>query len=101
MLQARFQLIGNYDPVRRSYRRIEQLEATLARPPLYLDRDFRERMTDAVARYRAVVTTKQHLIEDIKYQTLNLLDEARRHKTGNFVLASTSSVSSTHARLRR
>ena len=74
VLQARFQLIGNYDPVRRSYRRIEQLEATLATPPLYLDRDFRQRMTAAVAEYRAVVTTKQHLIEDIKYRTLNLLE---------------------------
>jgi len=72
VLQARFKIIDNYDPVRRSYRRIEQLEAVISVLPRFLSGDDRRRMADAVARYRAAVTDKERLIEDFKYGTLNL-----------------------------
>jgi two-component system chemotaxis sensor kinase CheA len=74
VLQARYQLINSYDPVLRSYRRIQELEATIATPPLYLDDGSRKRLIAAVANYRAAVTAKQRLIEDFKYRTLNLKD---------------------------
>ena len=72
VLQARLKIIDDYDPVRRSYRRIEQLEAVIDVLPHFLGADDRRRMADAVARYRAAVTDKERLIEDFKFATLNL-----------------------------
>jgi signal transduction histidine kinase len=72
VLRARYQVIDSYDPLRRSYRRIQELEAVIAAPPLYLSGAFRKQLSVEVARYRAAVTTKQRLIEDFKYRILNL-----------------------------
>jgi len=74
VLRARYQLIGSYDPVLRSYRRIEELEAALASPPKYLDAQSRDSLQGAVLAYRASVTTKQGLIEDFKYGSAELKD---------------------------
>jgi HPt (histidine-containing phosphotransfer) domain-containing protein/PAS domain-containing protein len=74
VLQARYQLIDSYEPVLRSYRRIQELETTVATPPRYLDDDSRKRLTIAMADYRGAVTAKQRLIEEFKYRTLNLKD---------------------------
>jgi HPt (histidine-containing phosphotransfer) domain-containing protein len=74
VLRARYQLIDGYDPVRRSYRRIEELEATLATPPSYLDRASAAALSAAVASYRQAVTGKQELIEAFKYRSADLKD---------------------------
>jgi len=74
VLRARYQLITSYEPVMRSYRRVEELEATVSRPPRYLDDEARRRLSDAMAGYRASVTAKQGLIETFKYRTAELRD---------------------------
>lgn len=72
VLRARYQLINSWHPVLNSYRRIEQLEAVLATPPSYLDREARRQMSAEVALYRAAVTRKQAHIERFKYRTADL-----------------------------
>jgi HPt (histidine-containing phosphotransfer) domain-containing protein len=72
VLRARYQLIDSYEPVLRSYRRIEQLEAVLASPPLYLDSDSRRELSRAVTEYRASVSAKQAVIEAFKYRSAEL-----------------------------
>src|SRR5262245_3583528 len=72
VLRARYQLIDSYDPVRRSYRRIEELEATIAVPPRFLDEGSRRRLAAGVDEYRAAVTIKQGLIEEFKYRAADL-----------------------------
>jgi HPt (histidine-containing phosphotransfer) domain-containing protein len=72
VLRARYQLIGSYDPVLRSYRRTEELEAALASPPKYLDAQSRDSLISAVTAYRASVTAKQRVIEDFKYASAEL-----------------------------
>ncbi len=74
VLRARYQLIGSYDPVRLGYRRIEELEQTLARPPRFLDEGAQRRLTAALDGYRAAVTVKQGLIEEFKYRAADLID---------------------------
>jgi HPt (histidine-containing phosphotransfer) domain-containing protein len=74
VLRARYQLIDSYDPVMHSYRRVEELEAVIARPPRYLDDGAKQRLSAAVAGYRASVTAKQSLIETFKYRTADLRD---------------------------
>lgn len=74
VLRARYKMIDGYDPVRRSYRRIEDLEATLASPPAYLDGASRDAFRGAVERYSAAVTEKQRLIEGFKYRSADLND---------------------------
>jgi len=72
VLRARFQLIGSYDPVRGSYRRIEELEAVIGVPPMYLAEDSARAYRSAVAGYRDAVTRKQRTIETFKYRTADL-----------------------------
>src|SRR4051812_18997819 len=74
VLRARYQLIASYEPVMRSYRRVEELEALIATPPRYLDAGARQQLSTAVAGYRASVTAKQGLIETFKYRTADLRD---------------------------
>ena len=74
VLKRRFHVIRGYDPVRRSYRRIEELEARIAVPPRYLDPEARRMLVQALEAYRAAVTTKQRLIEDHKYLAGRLED---------------------------
>jgi len=72
VLRARYQLIPSFDPVRRSYRRIEELETQIAIPPHYLDEGSRRRLSVAIANYGAAVTAKQELIETFKYRSTEL-----------------------------
>lgn len=72
VLRARYQLIQDYEPVRRSYRRIEELEAVIAAPPSAFDSPAKRNVSKAVSEYRAAVTRKQGLIEDFKYRTSTL-----------------------------
>jgi HPt (histidine-containing phosphotransfer) domain-containing protein len=72
VLRARFQLIDDYQPVLRSYRRIEQLEATIGNPPDYLDVNAKAELTRALADYRRSITNKQNQIELFKYESADL-----------------------------
>ena len=81
VLKARLEITRGYDLVRRSYRRIEQLESIVAVPPSYLDPGSRRLLANALADYRAAVTTKQRLIEDFKYRVL-VLDELLAYLPG-------------------
>jgi HPt (histidine-containing phosphotransfer) domain-containing protein len=72
VLRARYQMIASYDPVLRSYRRVEELEAIIATPLPYLDAAANQRLAVAVRDYRASVTAKQGLIERFKYRTADL-----------------------------
>jgi two-component system chemotaxis sensor kinase CheA len=74
VLRARYRLISSYEPVLRSYRRIEELEAIIATPQHYLDEGAKEKFAAAVADYRAVVTSKQSLIETFKFRTADLTE---------------------------
>ena len=72
VLRARYKLINSYDPVLVSYRRVEELEMAIAVPPRFLDELTQRRLESAVAAYRASVTAKQSLIEEVKYRTADL-----------------------------
>jgi two-component system chemotaxis sensor kinase CheA len=72
VVRARYKLVPNYDPVLRSYRRVEDLELTLAHPPRFLNGAGRARLAAVVTAYSAQVTEKQRLIETIKYRTAEL-----------------------------
>lgn len=72
VLRARYQLIQDYEPVRRSYRRIEELETVIAVPPTGLDEAARRDLAKALEEYRAAVTSKQALIETFKVRTAAL-----------------------------
>jgi HPt (histidine-containing phosphotransfer) domain-containing protein/two-component sensor histidine kinase len=72
VLRARYQLIQNYEPVLRSYRRLEELEAVIAAPPAGFDEKAKRNLAKAVSEYRVAVTRKQGLIEDFKYRTAAL-----------------------------
>jgi HPt (histidine-containing phosphotransfer) domain-containing protein len=81
VLKARLEITRGYDLVRRSYRRIEQLESIVAVPPSYLDPGSRRLLANALADYRAAVTTKQRLTEYFKYRVL-VLDELLAYLPG-------------------
>ena len=72
VLRARYQLIPSFDPVRRSYRRIEELETQIAILPRYLDKESRRRLSVSIANYSAAITAKQGLIEAFKYRSTEL-----------------------------
>jgi two-component system NtrC family sensor kinase len=72
VLRVRYQLISSYEPVLRSYRRIQELEDVIAKPRRYLDEPANRKLTAAVDAYRASVTAKQSLIETFKVQTADL-----------------------------
>jgi signal transduction histidine kinase len=72
VLRARYQLIPSFDPVRRSYRRIEELETQIAILPRYLDKESRRRLSVSIANYSAAITAKQGLIESFKYRSTEL-----------------------------
>jgi two-component system chemotaxis sensor kinase CheA len=72
VLRARYKLINSYDPVLLTYRRVDELEMAIAVPPRFLDADTQRRLAGAVLRYRASVTAKQQLIEQVKYRTADL-----------------------------
>ncbi|MGC4069224.1 MAG: ATP-binding protein [Polyangiaceae bacterium] len=74
VLRARYQLIDSYDPVLQSYRRIEELEAIIARPISYLTPQANLQLSHAVRDYRAAVTLKQDRIERFKYRTAELME---------------------------
>jgi signal transduction histidine kinase len=74
VLRARYQLVDSYAPVLRSYRRVEELEAVIATPPHYLDREASAKLAAAVKEYRAAVTSKQGLIEAFKYRSADLME---------------------------
>ena len=74
VLRVRYKLINTYEPVLASYRRVEELELVIASPPRFLDGDARRRLDDAVRSYRASVTVKQQLIEQVKYRSADLRD---------------------------
>ena len=69
VLRARYKLINSYEPVLASYRRVEELELVIALPPRFLDAHTQQRLAAAVAAYRASVTAKQQLIEQVKYRS--------------------------------
>lgn len=77
VLRARYQLINTWDPVLRSYRRIEELEAVIAAPPAYLNETTRRDLEREVARYQAAVTRKQSAIERFKYRSADLRSALR------------------------
>ena len=72
VVRARDKLIPNYDLVLRSYRRVEDLELAIAKPPRFLDAAAQARFASVVEAYSARVTHKQRLIETIKYRTAEL-----------------------------
>jgi HPt (histidine-containing phosphotransfer) domain-containing protein/PAS domain-containing protein len=72
VLRARYKLIDSYEPVLSSYRRVEELELVIASPPRFLDAHAQTRLADAVHSYRASVTQKQQLIEQVKYRSADL-----------------------------
>ncbi len=72
VLRVRYKLINSYEPVLTSYRRVEELELVIASPPRFLDGEARRRLGDAVRSYRASVTVKQQLIEQVKYRSADL-----------------------------
>jgi HPt (histidine-containing phosphotransfer) domain-containing protein len=72
VLRARYQLIDSYMPVLKSYRRIEELEAIIARPLPYLDEQTNRQLTESVNAYRTAVTAKQDRIERFKYRSADL-----------------------------
>jgi len=72
VVRARYKLVPNYDPVMRSYRRVEDLELAIARPPRFLDAAAQAQFGAVVEAYSARVTHKQRLIETIKYRTAEL-----------------------------
>ena len=72
VLRARYKLINSYDPVLLSYRRVDELEMGIAVPPHFLDAETQQRLADSVRSYRASVTAKQQLIEQVKYRTADL-----------------------------
>ena len=72
VLRARYKLINSYEPVLASYRRVEELELVIASPPRFLDTHTQQRLETAVTAYRASVTAKQQLIEQVKYRTAAL-----------------------------
>lgn len=72
VVRARYKLIDSYDPVLRSYRRVEELEHQIATPPSFLDRPAQRRLAEAVRDYRDSVTVKQRLIERAKYRGAEL-----------------------------
>jgi HPt (histidine-containing phosphotransfer) domain-containing protein len=74
VLRARYQLIDSYDPVLESYRRIEELEAIIARPLSYLTPQANHQLAIAVRDYRSAVTLKQDRIERFKYRTAELME---------------------------
>jgi signal transduction histidine kinase len=74
VLRARYKLINSYEPILASYRRMEELELVIATPPRFLDAHTQQRLVTAVAAYRASVTAKQQLIEQVKYRSAALRD---------------------------
>ena len=74
VIRARYKLIDSYDPVLRSYRRVEELEQQIAAPPSFLDQPAQRRLADAVRQYRDSVSVKQRLIERVKYRGAELRD---------------------------
>ena len=72
VLRARYKLINSYEPVLSSYRRVEELELVIASPPRFLDAHAQTRLAAAVHSYRASVTQKQQLIEQVKYRSADL-----------------------------
>ena len=72
VLRARYKLIDSYEPVLSSYRRVEELELVIASPPRFLDAHAQQRLAAAVHDYRASVTAKQRLIEQVKYRSADL-----------------------------
>lgn len=72
VLRARYQLVDSYMPVLRSYRRMEELEATIAHPIPYLDAVTNRRLQAAVTNYRSAATAKQDRIERFKYRSADL-----------------------------
>ena len=72
VLRARYKLINSYEPILTSYRRVEELELVISSPPRFLDANAQRRLADAVRTYRASITAKQRLIEQVKYRSADL-----------------------------